>query len=365
MAESKKKVVIGMSGGVDSSVAAYILKEEGYEVIGVTMQIWEKEDKYSAEDDGGCCGFSAVEDARNVSYKLDIPYYVLNFRKDFKEKVIDYFVCEYAKGRTPNPCIACNRYVKWQSMLTKAMQLGADYISTGHYAKIVQNPSNGRYAFKISKGEKKDQTYALFNLSQEQLKRTIMPIGSYTKEEIRSIAEKIGLDVANKPDSQEICFIPDNDYGGYLEKNSDINIVEGNFIDLEGNILGKHKGIVYYTVGQRKGLGVSFGKPMFVKEILPSSNEIVLANDSELFNLGLIADDINFMYLETVPDDFEVMAKIRYSHTPCKAKIKVVNDTIECVFDEPQRAITPGQAVVFYDEDGHVICGGTIKKAIM
>jgi len=354
-----KKVVIGMSGGVDSSVAAYILKEQGYEVIGVTMQIWDKD----SDSDGSCCGLSAVEDARSVAYKLDIPYYVLNFRRDFKEKVIDYFACEYAKGRTPNPCIACNRYVKWQSMLTKALQLGADYISTGHYAKIVQNPENGRYAFKISEGEKKDQTYALFNLSQDQLSRTIMPIGSYTKQEIRKIAERIGLDVANKPDSQEICFIPDNDYGKYLEENSNINIVEGNFIDLRGNVLGRHKGIVYYTVGQRKGLGISFGRPMFVKAILPETNEVMLADDNELFSQGLIADDINFMYLETVPDDFPVLAKIRYSHTPCPAKIKVVNNTIECIFTEPQRAITAGQAVVFYDQSGHVICGGTIVKA--
>lgn len=362
---SKKKVVIGMSGGVDSSVAAYILKEQGYDVIGVTMQIWEKEDRCSVENNGGCCGASAIEDARNVADYLDIPYYVLNFRNDFKKSVIDYFIHEYMQGRTPNPCIACNRYVKWESLLKKSLQLGADYISTGHYSSIVQNPDNGRYALKVSMGEKKDQTYALFNLTQEQLKLTLMPIGSYSKEQIRNIAKEIGLDVANKPDSQEICFIPDNNYGSYLEKNINTDIKQGNFIDIKGNILGNHKGIIYYTVGQRKGLGLSFGKPMFVKEILPNTNEIILAEDAELYNYGLIANDINFMYLETVPDNYEVMAKIRYSHQPCKAKIKVIHDTIECIFSTAQRAITPGQAVVFYDNEGHVICGGTIKKVIM
>lgn len=360
-----KKVVIGMSGGVDSSVAAYILKNQGYEVIGVTMQIWEKEDRCTIEDNGGCCGLSAIEDARKVASKLDIPYYVLNFRQDFKKNVIDYFIKEYEKGRTPNPCIACNRYVKWESMLQKSIQLGADYISTGHYAKIVQNPNNGRYTFKVSKSENKDQTYALFNLTQEQLKRTLMPVGDYTKEEIRQMAYEIDIDVANKPDSQEICFIPDNNYGKYLEQNTNKDIKPGNFIDLQGNVLGKHKGIIYYTIGQRKGLGISFGKPMFIKEIIPSTNEIVVASNEELFSKGLIADDINFMYLETVPNNYEVLAKIRYSHKPCKARISIVNDAIKCIFETPQRAITPGQAVVFYDYKGHIVCGGTIKKEIM
>ncbi|MDE6357112.1 MAG: tRNA 2-thiouridine(34) synthase MnmA, partial [Eubacteriales bacterium] len=205
----KGKVVVGMSGGVDSSVAAYLLKEQGYDVIGITMQIWQDEDRCQIEESGGCCGLSAVEDARSVANKLDIPYYVLNFKKEFKESVIDYFINEYANGLTPNPCIACNRYVKWESMLHKALTLDADYIATGHYARVVKHPITGRYTIKIANTDTKDQTYALYNLTQFQLEHTLMPVGDYEKPEIRKIADKIGLDVANKPDSQDICFVPD------------------------------------------------------------------------------------------------------------------------------------------------------------
>ena len=207
----KKKVVVGMSGGVDSSVAAWLLKEAGYDVIGVTMQIWQEEEELVQEENGGCCGLSAVEDARRVAASLDIPYYVMNFKQEFKTQVIDYFIREYQEGRTPNPCIACNRYVKWESLLKRSMQIGADYIATGHYARIDQLP-NGRYSLRTSATGAKDQTYALYNLTQEQLRRTIMPVGAYTKEEIRAMAEKLGLLVADKPDSQDICFIPDGDY---------------------------------------------------------------------------------------------------------------------------------------------------------
>ena len=214
---NKKTVVVGMSGGVDSSVAAYLLKEQGYHVIGATMQIWQQEDRCSIEKEGGCCGWSAVEDARRVAHMLDIPYYVMNFRDEFQEKVIDYFVKEYRRGRTPNPCIACNRYVKWESLLHRSMEIGADYIATGHYARIVQC-ANGRYAIAPSVTARKDQSYALYNLTQEQLAHTLMPVGDYTKPQVREIAAKIGLEVANKPDSQEICFVPDQDYAGFIER---------------------------------------------------------------------------------------------------------------------------------------------------
>ena len=248
----KKKVVVGMSGGGDSSVAAYLLKEQGYDVIGVTMQIWQDEDVFKQSQEGGCCGLSAVEDARRVAAVLDIPYYVMNFKADFKKYVIDYFVSEYERAYTPNPCIACNRYVKWESLLKRCLDIGADYIATGHYSQITKL-DNGRYALKCSKTQKKDQTYALYNLTQNQLSKTLMPIGAYTKDEVRQIAEEIGLLVANKPDSQDICFVDDN-YGEFIEETTGTKIPKGNFVDPEGNVLGEHKGIIYYTVGQRRGL---------------------------------------------------------------------------------------------------------------
>lgn len=355
----KKKVVIGMSGGVDSSVAAWLLQRQGYEVMGVTMQIWQDEDPDTEAENGGCCGLSAVEDARRVASTLGIPYYVMNFKKDFKERVIDYFMDEYLRGRTPNPCIACNRYVKWESLLQKSLAIGADFIATGHYAQVEQLP-NGRYAVKRSKTAAKDQTYALYNLTQEQLSRTLMPVGAYTKEEIRSMAEELGLLVAKKPDSQEICFVPDKDYARFIEEHAGRKIPEGNFVWTDGTVIGRHKGITHYTVGQRKRLGLSMGRPVVVTKICPDTNEVVIGEEQDVFCQSLRANRLNWMAAEQPKGEARFLAKIRYNHKGALCSVRMTGEhEAECIFDEPVRAVTPGQAVVFYDGD-YVAGGGTI-----
>ncbi|MBO5489450.1 MAG: tRNA 2-thiouridine(34) synthase MnmA [Eubacterium sp.] len=356
-----KTVVVGMSGGVDSSVAAYLLKNQGYNVIGVTMQIWQEEDICSTSHEGGCCGLSAVEDARRVAAQLDIPYYVMNFRKEFQQNVIDYFVKEYREGRTPNPCIACNRYVKWESLLHKSLAIGADYIATGHYAKI-QQLENGRYTLCRSASVRKDQTYALYNLTQEQLSRTLFPCGEYEKEKIRELAKEANLSVAHKPDSQDICFVPDGDYAAFVERETGEKEEKGNFVSLDGKILGTHQGIGHYTIGQRKGLGIAFGEPVFVVEIRPETNEVVLGKGSDVFTNHLTATELNCMAVDHFEKGQEVIAKIRYNHEGSKAIITdVENDRISLSFPEPVRAVTPGQALVLYDEQ-YVLGGGTIIK---
>ena len=348
MAEGKKTVVVGMSGGVDSSVAAYLLKEQGYQVVGVTMQIWQDESREVQEEEGGCCGLSAVEDARRVAARLEIPYYVMNFKDVFRRQVMDYFAAEYLAGRTPNPCIACNRYVKWESLLTKSLGLGADYIATGHYARVEQL-ENGRYAIRRSVTARKDQTYALYNLTQEQLARTLMPVGDYEKEEIRRIAETIGLNVASKPDSQDI-----EQYTGKKD-------CPGNFVDLQGNVLGRHRGITHYTVGQRKGLNLSMGHPVFVVAIRPETNEVVIGENEDVFTNTVRCSKLNWMAIDGLHgEEMRLTAKIRYSHKeePCIIR-QIGEDMVECEFDRPVRAATPGQALVFYQGD-YVAGGGTI-----
>ena len=359
---SKKKVIVGMSGGVDSSVAAMLLKKQGYDVIGVTMQIWQDEETAVQEENGGCCGLSAVDDARRVADQLEIPYYVMNFKKEFKDWVMDDFVQEYFRGRTPNPCIRCNRYVKWEALLHRSLAIGGDYIATGHYAKVVQL-ENGRYTLKKAPS-RKDQTYALYNLTQEQLSKTIMPVGDYTKDEIRRMADEIGLAVASQPDSQDICFIPDGNYQKFLYEYTGKKLPQGNFVDQSGKVIGVHQGITHYTIGQRKGLNLSMGHPVFVTEIRPETNEVVIGENKDVFKSSLVASDVNWM---SIPDPapgekVRVHAKVRYAHQGADATVYMTEDgNLICEFDEPQRAITPGQALVMYDGD-YVVGGGVIKE---
>lgn len=358
------RVVVGMSGGVDSSVAAYILKQQGYEVIGVTMQIWPSDDPDVVEREGGCCSLTAVEDARKVANHLGIPFYVMNFQQVFDEKVISYFVDEYIKGRTPNPCIMCNRYIKFEELLRRSMALDAYYVATGHYARIEYDDQKQRYLLKKSVTPAKDQTYALYTMTQYQLKHTLMPLGNYTKEQVREIAEKSGLVTANKPDSQEICFVKDDDYAGFVQDRASGPVAPGYFVDTQGNVLGKHKGIIHYTIGQRKGLGISLGHPMYVVDIDPENNTVILGRDHEVYSREMLVDDVNLISVPSIDSPIRASVKIRYTAKEAPATIyPYEDDTLRVVFDEPQRAITPGQAAVIYQDD-LVVGGGIIAKAV-
>lgn len=347
------KVIIGMSGGVDSSVAAYLLKEQGYEVVGVTMHIWQQ--------DNAINGLKAEEDARRVAETIGIEHRVVHFEEEFKSKVVDYFIQEYLSGKTPNPCNVCNRFIKWECLLKAAKDFGADYVATGHYARV-DKLDNGRYAICNSITAKKDQTYALYNLTQEQLAHTIMPVGAYEKEEIRRLAENIGLEIAAKADSQDICFIPDGDYATFIKKNCDTIIEEGNFVDRDGNILGRHKGITNYTIGQRKGLNLAMGHPVFVTAIDTENNQVVIGENEDLYTRRVSATDFNYMAVEAVTVGQRFVGKVRYAHKGDWCTVVEVSDEGKMVtveFDEPVRAITPGQALVLYEGE-YVAGGGTM-----
>ena len=339
---NNQKVLLGISGGVDSGVAAYLLKKIGYDVIGAYLKLHS---------------YSDSEDAKNLAEALDIQFIVLDMEQEFKKEIIEYFISEYEKGRTPNPCTACNRYIKFDSLTKKAKELGIEYVATGHYANIQKK--GGRYLLKKAKDKSKDQSYVLYNLTQNQLSKSLFPLGQLTKKEVRDIAKKIGLKVASKPDSQEICFIQDNNYKGYIEENSSNKSIPGEFISKDGTILGYHKGISNYTIGQRRGLGIVTGSPMFVIDIIPETNQIVLGSQEELLSKELIVRNPNWISIENLTEEKEVEVKIRYRAKESKAKIiPLDNDSVKVIFKSPQRAITKGQSAVFYNKD--VVVGGGI-----
>jgi len=356
-----------MSGGVDSSVAATLLKNNGYDVVGITMQIWPTDNYLNNEHFGGCCSLLAIEDAKRVAYRLEIPHYVLNFRRVFRKKVIDNFIQEYKKGRTPNPCIRCNQFIKFGALLYKARELNANFVATGHYARIEYDAKIKRWLLKKGRDISKDQSYVLYPLSQEQLKHILLPLGNLSKIEVREIARKKGLLVADKKESQEICFIPDNNYHRFLKPqisglcgNKEIN--RGPIISLNGEIIGEHKGVAFYTIGQRRGLGISFREPLYVVSVNPKNNTIVVGPDKALYKNQLIAGNVNYISIKKLSQPLNAEVKIRYKHEAIFATILPLdNGKVKVKFKQAQRAITPGQSAVFYDGDV-VIGGGIIIK---
>ncbi len=353
------KAMIAMSGGVDSSVSAALMLEQGYDCIGVTMKLYAQPEDTVVASGKTCCSLDDVEDARAVAQKLGIPYYVFNFQDDFSEQVIDRFVDAYEKGATPNPCIDCNRYLKFERLYQRAKILGCEKIVTGHYACIEQR-RDGRYLLKKAKNAAKDQSYVLYFLSQEQLAHICFPLGMYeSKEEIRRIAEKYGFVNAHKGDSQDICFVPDGNYVRFIEQYTGKQYPCGNYCDLQGNVLGQHQGVIGYTIGQRKGLGIALGKPMYVCGKCVETNTVYLGENEDLFSKELTAKHINLIPFDRIEGSMRLCAKIRYNQKeqPCTV-VQMDDDTIKVTFDEPQRAISKGQAVVLYD--GDIVVGGGV-----
>ena len=350
-----KKAIIAMSGGVDSSVAAYFMKQKGFECIGATMKLYDNED-IGVSREKTCCSLDDIEDARAVARKLDMPYYVFNFKDEFEQKVIDKFIKTYEQGVTPNPCIDCNRYLKFEKLMHRMRELKYDYVVTGHYADI--ELVNGRYLLKKGADESKDQSYVLYSLTQEQLAHTLFPLGKCSKAEIREIAEREGFINAKKRDSQDICFVPDGDYAKFIEQHSGKTYPKGEFVDKNGNVMGEHSGIIKYTIGQRKGLGVAAGHPVYVCKKDLENNKVILGSNDDLMCGSLEADDFNWM-IEPPEAPIKCKAKTRYNmrEVPCTAVRD--GDRVTVTFDSPVRAVTSGQAVVLYDGD-YVLGGGTI-----
>ena len=353
-----EKVLVAMSGGVDSSVAAYLLQQQGYACIGVTMRLYENE---TAGIPRGhtCCSLDDVEDARAVAYDLGMPYYVLNFTEEFDEKVIRKFVQVYQNGGTPNPCIDCNRYLKFDHLLNRARELGCDYIATGHYVQRWQD-ENGRWGLRKNDDPGKDQSYVLYSLTQDQLAHTLFPLGGMHKDAVRAIAEEQGLCNARKHDSQDICFVPDGNYGDFIERRTGKKYESGDFVDQQGHVLGQHKGLLRYTIGQRKGLGLALPAPLYVRRKDMAKNQVILSPEKDLYTKELLAKDFNWISCEPPKEPIKVTAKTRYRAKEAPAMAQALpGGTVKVVFEEPVRAVTGGQAVVLYDEDV-VVGGGTI-----
>lgn len=355
-----KKAMIAMSGGVDSSVAAYLIKEQGYDSVGVTLKLFDNED-IGIKKEKTCCSLDDIEDARNVCYKIGIPYYVYNFKDSFGDEVIKRFIDAYETGATPNPCIDCNRYIKFDKLIRRAEELDFDYVVTGHYSIIEFDKQSGRYLLKKSVDETKDQSYVLFCLTQNQLKKTLLPLGSMTKVQVRELAEKLDMINARKHDSQDICFVPDGDYGKFIEQYSGKKYKNGNFVDFSGNVLGEHKGIIRYTIGQRKGLGLALPNPMYVCKKDLEKNTVILGENEDLFSRSLTVKDINLIAYEKLERPIRVKARVRYKQPEQWATVEQLDDNhLHIEFDSPQRAIAKGQAAVLYDGDV-VVGGGTIE----
>jgi tRNA-uridine 2-sulfurtransferase len=361
VSEAKKtRVVIGMSGGVDSSAAAALLLEQGYDVVGVTLKLWPQDCLSRAEDK--CCGPQAVMDARAVCHKLGIPYYLIDEADDFQRAVIDYFAEEYKAGRTPNPCVICNERLKFGTFIRRARQLGADRIATGHYARLEDCPRTGRRLLKRGRDLRKDQSYFLFSLRQDQLAHALFPLGELNKSETREVARESALKTADKEESMEICFVPDKDYGGFLRKADLVQPHRGEIVDRQGRVLGHHDGIEFYTIGQRKGLGISAPQPLYVVALDAANNRVIVGGDTDLMREEFTVERCNWIPWETPPEAFEVTAKIRYNHPGTAATVTPgAGGTAAVRLHTPQRAITPGQACVFYQDD-LVVGGGWIRR---
>ena len=354
-----KKALIAMSGGVDSSVTAKLVKDAGYECVGCTMKLFENEDA-GVSREKSCCSLDDVEDARLVACRLEMPYYVFNFKDAFRQKVMEKFVSSYENGKTPNPCIDCNRYLKFEGLFQRADILGCDHIATGHYARVVKDEATGKYLLKKGLDESKDQSYVLYTLTQDQLARLLLPLGDLHKTEVRRIADENGFVNADKPDSQDICFVPDGDYAAMIRRYRGEESPAGDFVDLEGNVIGTHKGIIHYTVGQHKRLGQAFGVPRYVCRIDGEKNQITLGSNEDTFSDLAVAEDVNWISGETPEGEVRCRVRLRYKQKEQWATVAPKGDETEIRFDEPQRAITPGQAAVFYDGDT-VLGGGAIR----